>query len=224
MNNKPHEKFARELSEIMNNYNSVKNYYEAEEGEEGIFEEDYFRLKTRAIAAIKRIVSTKSEYHNQLQEILNKLRTPKYKELERIMAIVKALYEDISGGFLIDLEEMVRGELFSDYLEQAEYLLSEGYKDAAAVIAGSTLEQHLRKVCVKNEIMIYKDGEKTRYKKTNMLKDELASKGIISTTFQKQITLWLDVRNNAAHGNYEEYSKDLVEVLIQGIKSFIITM
>ncbi len=36
----------------------------------------------------------------------------------------------------------------------AEYLLKEGYKDPAAVITGSTLEEHLRKLCIKNGIDI----------------------------------------------------------------------
>ena len=36
----------------------------------------------------------------------------------------------------------------------AEYLLHEGYKDSAAVIAGSTLESHLRALCNKNGIDI----------------------------------------------------------------------
>ncbi len=34
----------------------------------------------------------------------------------------------------------------------AEHLLDEGYKDAATVIAGSSLEPHLRQLCQKSGI------------------------------------------------------------------------
>ena len=40
----------------------------------------------------------------------------------------------------------MHAELFADFLEMADYLLSEGYKDPAAVLGGSMLEEHLRQL------------------------------------------------------------------------------
>ncbi len=100
--------------------------------------------------------------------------------------------------------------------------MNKGYKDAAAVIAGSTLESHLRKLCLRNslDLFIQKKG-KNIPKKTNLLKDELFSSGVISKTNNKQLTVWLDIRNNSAHGHYDEYSSQEVDYLIQGIRNFI---
>ena len=36
-----------------------------------------------------------------------------------------------------------------------------------------------------------------------------------------QITAWLDIRNNSAHGNYNEHNTDQVDLMIKGIKNFI---
>jgi hypothetical protein len=43
----------------------------------------------------------------------------------------------------------------------AEYLLNESYKDPAAVMTGSVLEEHIRQLCIKNSIPIetIKDGK-----------------------------------------------------------------
>jgi len=50
--------------------------------------------------------------------------------------------------------------MFSDFLEMAGYLLSEAYKDAAAVIIGSILEAQLRKLADKHGIVVLKpDGK-----------------------------------------------------------------
>lgn len=39
----------------------------------------------------------------------------------------------------------------------------------------------------------------------------------------QQVTAWLDIRNNAAHGNYLEYTENDVGLMIKGVNSFIAT-
>ena len=46
-------------------------------------------------------------------------------------------------------EELVHGDMFGDCLEMSDHLLDAGYKDAAAVLAGSILEVHMKKLCGK---------------------------------------------------------------------------
>jgi hypothetical protein len=108
--------------------------------------------------------------------------------------------------------------MFSDFLDMAHHLISNGYKDAAAVISGSVLEQHLRKICDKNNIAI-SAGDKP--KKADGLNAELAGAGAISKLDQKQITAWLGLRNHAAHGEYEKYSIEEVRIMSQGIMNFM---
>ena len=105
----------------------------------------------------------------------------------------------------------------------AEYLLEEGYKDPAAVITGSTLEEHLRKLCIKNgiDIEIMSKG-KLKPKKADSLNSELAKQGVYSKLELKSVTAWLDLRNKAAHGEYSKYKENQVKQLIIGVRDFII--
>ena len=99
------------------------------------------------------------------------------------------------------------------------YLVEQGYKDPAAVMAGSTLEVHLRKLCDKNDIeTVNTDGKS---KKADLLNAELAKADVYTKLDQKNVTAWLGLRNNAAHGNYSEYTKEQVEILIEGVRNFI---
>ena len=72
---------------------------------------------------------------------------------DRIYGILKALKHEISYG-KVNFQQVVRAELFSDFLEMAKHLLDKGYKDPAAVMIGGVLEQQLRKLCLKNQILI----------------------------------------------------------------------
>jgi hypothetical protein len=103
-------------------------------------------------------------------------------------------------------------------MEMAEHLLDQGYKDPAAVITGSVLEEHLRKLCDKHGIIVSQGGKP---KKADALNAELAGANVYSKLDQKNVTAWLDLRNKAAHGKYGEYTKDQVALLIQSVRDFI---
>ena len=104
----------------------------------------------------------------------------------------------------------------------AEYLLSEDYKDPAAVMAGSVLEEHLRQLCLKNNIEVEIESQgKVKPKKADRLNSELAKAEIYSKLDQKAVTTWLDLRNKAAHGKYDEYTKEQVQNMLHGIIEFL---
>ena len=115
--------------------------------------------------------------------------------------------------------------MFSDYLEMAEYLLNEGYKDAAAVLIGSTLEVHLRELCISNNIDIETTNNKGKIipKKADEMNSDLAKSKVYSASYKKHVTAWLGIRNSAAHGKYSEYTKEEISLMLQGIRQFILT-
>ena len=93
-----------------------------------------------------------------------------------------------------------------------------GYKDAAAVIAGSTLESHLRQLS--NRLGIPSQAT-SKPKKADTLNAELAKARAYAGIDQKSVTAWLGLRNDAAHGNYSAYDKNQVALMISGIRDFI---
>ncbi len=139
------------------------------------------------------------------------------------LAIIRIIRDEIAGGWLFTVRGLVAAEVFADFLEMAEHLLESGYKDPAAVMGGSVLEEHIRQLCNKHAIAIdeQKNGKQIP-KKADRLNAELASATAYSKLDQKQITAWLDLRNNAAHGNYSAYSSEQVSQLLAGITNFMV--
>jgi len=70
--------------------------------------------------------------------------------LEYLTGILAALRSDVDGDYLQPLAELIRADLFSDFLSMAEYLLDGGYKEAAAVLIGGVLEEQLRNLAIKS--------------------------------------------------------------------------
>jgi len=102
----------------------------------------------------------------------------------------------------------------------ADHLLENRYKDAAAVVAGSTLEAHLRQLAVKANIATDINGKP---KKADGLNSELSAAAVYSKLDQKNVTAWLGLRNDAAHGNYSAYDEGQVRLLVQSVRHFITT-
>ena len=134
------------------------------------------------------------------------------------VGIARALLSDIQNGYLKSIEELLHSDVFGDYLAMAMHLLEKDYKDAAAVLTGGTLEVHLRNMCSKHNISSERNG---KAKKADDLNSELAKQGVYSKLDQKNVTAWLGLRNNAAHGHYSEYTKDQVALFLQGVRDFI---
>lgn len=123
----------------------------------------------------------------------------------------------------IYFREIAAAEIFSDFLEMAEHLLEENYKDPAAVLVGSVLEEHLRKLCVKNSLPLEFTNPKgdLKPKKADTLNSDLMTAGIYTKLDQKSVIAWLDLRNKAAHGHYSEYTKEQVALFLQSVRDFL---
>jgi len=185
--------------------------------------EDLSRAVNMVLSAIHRLAPPGSTYANSVERYeiqITKGITASTTALGFARGTLRALRNDYESGYLQSVVELVHADIFADFLEMADYLIQQGYKDPAAVVAGSVLEEHLRKLCDKNGISVVKpDGTP---KKADTLNSELASANVYPKLEQKSITAWLGLRNSAAHGKYDEYDQDQVATLIQGVREFAI--
>ena len=137
---------------------------------------------------------------------------------ETAIGTLQGLRNEYDAGYLQSVVELVHADIFADFLDMADYLLRQGYKDPAAVVTGSVLEAHLRKLCDKHGIPVVKpDGSP---KNANTLNSDLAGADIYSKLDLKNVTAWQDLRNKAAHGQYSEYTKEQVTLMLQGVRHF----
>jgi len=208
--------FIKQLDDLIRLYKTMRSQSQYEDLSE-LPKPDRQSLVTRAVAAIHRITGVNSTYSNEVERIL-KLSPQLHVHMTSIIGVTQALREDINSGYIANLAGLVQADIFSDFLEMGEHLLKEGYKDAAAVIVGSVLEDTLRKLAGSNEINTTNDKGKPLT--IEPLNNELARKNIYSKLIQKQITSWADLRNNAAHGHFDKYDSKQVEMMILFVQTF----
>lgn len=214
--------FSQQLEGMLKKFSDLQNRSEYKDLSD-LPKADRQSLVTRGIAAVSRIAGSNSSYFKEIERIQTKF-SHLHEHTSPIMGVVQALKEDIDAGCIQSLIELVHSDIFANFIEMAEHLLSSGYKDAAAVISGSTLESHLRELCNKNgvptEEEINQNGN-MRPLRSDKLNSELTKAEVYSKLDQKNITAWLDLRNKAAHGNYDQYTTEQVSLLISGISNFI---
>ncbi|MCK4600394.1 hypothetical protein KAU37_11350 [Candidatus Bipolaricaulota bacterium] len=182
-----------------------------------------YEFLTLAKSTIEQIAGKNSRYAKEVASIeAGDYLDPK---IAPIAGIVTALRSALQADFLETASELIHGELFSDFVEMAQHLLDEGYKDPAAVVVGAALESHLRQLCVKHGIETEVSSSKDpRAKKAERMNQDLAKEGVLGKGDKKSVTAWLDIRNNAAHGNFDKYSAEQVKVMIMGVRDFILRM
>jgi len=212
-----HKAILRQLDLVLHRLSQVKRLGSAADYDWVV------EVNTRILAAIDRFAPPGSEYRrvaNQMQKDCGGNLKPL---MGRLGGILRALRDDYATGSMQSLQELVHAELFSDFLDMAEHLLDQGYKDAAAVMTGSVLEEHLRKLCTKNGIAItfLTPQKDTKPKKLDTMNADLAKNKVYSQSDQKLVTAWAAIRNSAAHGKYNDYSTGKVDLMIRGLRNFI---
>jgi hypothetical protein len=173
-------------------------------------------MRVRASSAIERIAPPQSTYRKQTDEL------EKYADgfiVARQAAILRALRADIQDGYLVGVEELLNAALFDDLLGMASELADKRYHPAAAVLAGSVLEEHLRKLAAKNGIAVQKGG---RPLGVEALAVALVKHAVLSQPEKKMIDSWYAQRTAGAHGRIKDVVPGEVERLIPAIREFIV--
>lgn len=135
-----------------------------------------------------------------------------YHSYETLLALFNAAREDYEGGYIFSIQGLVKAEVLSDSLEQAEELLRGGYKDPACVLVGVSLESTIKHLASKNSVPLAK---------LEKMNADLAKLNVYNIAKQKQITAWADLRNKAAHGDWSEYTITDVQAMQSGVAQFI---
>lgn len=129
----------------------------------------------------------------------------------------------VKAGFLRPARASALADVFADLLDQAEYLLEQGFVAPAAVVAGSALEAHLNELF---DCAPELSGEK-RPRKAAVTLDALKRVGRFGVADHRQAQAILDVRNAAAHPGHEDHSRiveepNRVAEMIRNVREFIV--
>jgi hypothetical protein len=181
-------------------------------------EQDSFAVRLHA--AIERLAPGANTYTREMDAVTNDHRNSTGGRIRVYLGILSALRADANDGWLEGIAELLHADTFSDFLDQATELVDKGYKDAAAVVAGSTLEAHIRLLCDKYGISTQLVPGQP--KKADLMNSELAKATAYNNLQQKAVTGWLAIRNSAAHGDYGKYSKNEVIDMTNSVRNFLI--
>ena len=172
---------------------------------------------------ITRLYGSDSHYFQRFKaatqvQRFNRLHSRHYIHVADMVGIFKAVEHDIKSGMLSDFRSLVQAEIFADFLDMAEHLHRDKYKDASAVLLGAVLEDSLRKIADANGVAVL--SSKGKPLTLDPLNAALAKKGVYNALVQKQITSWADLRNDAAHGHFDQYDSDQVQQMLLFVQKF----
>lgn len=131
------------------------------------------------------------------------------------LGILKSAHRDYQNGMLYEIRRFVEADIFDGLLEQVEHLHTNGYYQAGAVVAGCLLEDKLRSLCIQDDISL------ENRPKLDKMNADLTKAGILTKLEQKKITAVAHIRNDAAHGHWDKFTKEDVEDMLQQIRAFI---
>jgi HEPN domain-containing protein len=172
----------------------------------------FLEWKSNVEHLIISIVNENSVYY---QNFVNTVRKPELYDIVSGIGVLRALKEDLEKGFLTSVKDLVIAEVFTDFLDMAEHLLENGYKDAAAFLIGAVLENALRKIAERHNVTVKNNDD------INSLNTKLADQGVYNRIIQQQIQTWKRIRDAAAHGRFNEYNADQVKLMLEGVRIFL---
>jgi len=129
--------------------------------------------------------------------------------------ILQSAYKDYENGYIFKIRSILTAELGDTLIEKAKSLLKGGHKNISCVVCGISLELAVKNLCENNDISI---PEKS---KTEQLNIELRKSNVYNESMRKQISYWLALRNYGAHGDWDEYSDQDINLMINGVERFI---
>lgn len=166
---------------------------------------------TSVSSLLQHALGENSIHHKNFADHFNRFKGS-VSDFDACKAIFRAAKADYEGGYLFDVRALIKAEVLGDALEQATDLLNAGYKDPSCVVIGVALETAVKEMCVRASVP---------HGRLDKMNADLSKAGVYNIAKQKQITAWADLRNKAAHGEWNAYGEADVRAFLDGVRRFI---
>jgi len=170
----------------------------------------FYGWRAQAISALEAIIGGNHIYTAEFTA-----RVTHHVGPELGIEILRRLKSDIENGYLKKTANIISAEVFGDFLEMADHLLAEGYKDPAASLTGAVLEDGLRRIAGNDGITV------TDHDDLTSLRDKCVGGKIFNNLIRQQITVWTTLRNSADHGKFGDYTAQQVGSMISDVRVFL---
>ena len=169
--------------------------------------------RTRAIVCLEDLFGKGHTYVESFEEYTKYIGTK--GSASAGIQILAAVLTDIESGYIESLRKLIAAEVFTDFIGQADHLLSQGYVAPAASLAGAVLEQGLSTIAKDHGIPVRDSDE------LSALNQKLADAEVYNRLKQKELSLWIGIRNNASHKDFDAVTEEDARKLIEGTRSFL---
>lgn len=188
-------------------------------GRHGVSAQEYAELRTAALSFIEMTFGAQHSYYVEFSRLTH--QSWHYNALQA-RGILDAIRGELRGGWMTSSRALISAEVFADFIEMAEHFLGHGFKDAAAVMIGGVLEEHLRQLARAAGVPTEdeRDGV-SRPRRAEALNADLRKAEVYELLDQKNVTGWLELRNRAAHADYDAYVHAQVEQMLSGVREFV---
>lgn len=137
-------------------------------------------------------------------------------QFSALKGIFLAAMSDYEGGYAFNLETVVTGEVFGDFVSMAKLALSEHQKDVAAVLASAALEDTLKRYAIRH-------GLDVESKVLQDVVNALKSKGLVKGTQKSLLDSMVKVRDYSMHANWEKVQDADVSSVIGYVEQFLLS-
>jgi len=182
-------------------------------GDSGVNSELAHEWGTSSLNLLARVFGDNGIHYRSFEALFPKFGD--YSPVVKALSILRAAKADYEQGFLFDARVLIEAEVFDEFLDQAKHLLDVGYFQAAAVVIGSVLEDGLRKLCERHNIPL------PTKPKLDAMNSDLTKQNVYNKLTQKRITWLADLRNRAAHGEWDTFTAEDVETMLRSVRQFM---
>lgn len=131
------------------------------------------------------------------------------------IGVLKSIKTELTLGLIDNIEKEITGELFGDFISMAKAVMSDNYKDAAAVLASAAIEDILKRYASMNNLDI--EG-----KDMSEVISALKAKSLLQGPQASLVTSYVKLRNKAFHAEWDKIDKPEVQSLISFAEEFLI--
>lgn len=184
---------------------------------------EFVEWRTSSIAILDQVVPSSSLLRKTVDSFHTLNNEP--SKVEFAVAFLRSVRKELARGSLDSLALQIEAAVLTDYMTQAAGLLAQTREESthipAAVLAGASLERSLRTLCQALEPPEPVTNERDDFLGMGALIDALKKRQAFNELQAKQLRAWAAIRNSAAHGKYDEFSRHQVEQMIEGIDAFL---
>lgn len=176
----------------------------------------YRRWKLGCLNALAKTFGKESDHYHSFQS--DQIHIDRKKRVRYGIACMESANEEIEKGFLYKIGHLISDDFFDSVLQHAEYLLSQGHKDPAAILGRVVIEKTLKRIAERESIAL---PEKVKLSTVNQ---KLWKNKVYTKVTWRLIQGYVHLGNFAAHGKFDKYDEKDVEDMLNWIKKNLLSL